>query len=223
MLFARTCVLFSLNCSLCESINIIRDMNIYLFYSLRTMPELNWSISREDTPPRDLDKKQFRGSQSTSRLLPEQETVKHVTRHATTSQLPSYQRSNSTDSSSSGDSQTKRRKNFEAFVMTGDRMINLAKTPANVDFQSKYYKPDAHTAVKSLGDQFKDKTETSQDDFSDVQPLVNSSLPSSPVEDNSRSEHNHTYKQNVCTYFNLKFLYPYLGQGSVATPPPSYQ
>ena len=199
MLFPRTCVLFSLNCSLCESINIIRDMNIYLFYSLRTMPELNWSISREDTPPRDLDKKQFRGSQSTSRLLPEQETVKHVTRHATTSQLPSYQRSNSTDSSSSGDSQTKRRKNFEAFVMTGDRMINLAKTPANVDFQSKYYKPDAHTAVKSLGDQFKDKTETAQDDFSDVQPLVNSSLPSSPVEDNSRSEHNNTYKQNVCT------------------------
>ena len=26
--------------------------------------------------------------------------------------------------------------------MTGDRMINLAKTPANTDFQSKYYKPN---------------------------------------------------------------------------------
>ena len=31
------------------------------------------------------------------------------------------------------------KKNFEAFVMTGDRMINLAKTPANNEFKSKYY------------------------------------------------------------------------------------
>ena len=31
-------------------------------------------------------------------------------------------------------------KKFEAFVMTGDRMINLAKTPANHDFKSKFNK-----------------------------------------------------------------------------------
>ena len=34
-----------------------------------------------------------------------------------------------------------KKKRFEAFVMTGDRMINLAKTPGNNDFRSKYYKP----------------------------------------------------------------------------------
>ena len=39
------------------------------------------------------------------------------------------------------ESQIARKKRYEAFVMTGDRMINLAKTPANNDFRSKYYKP----------------------------------------------------------------------------------
>ena len=34
-----------------------------------------------------------------------------------------------------------KKKRFEAFVMTGDRMINLAKTPGNNEFKSKYYKP----------------------------------------------------------------------------------
>ena len=38
--------------------------------------------------------------------------------------------------------------------MTGDRMINLAKTPANLDFQSKYYKPNSGAAVKSLDSKF---------------------------------------------------------------------
>ena len=33
-----------------------------------------------------------------------------------------------------------KKKHFEAFVMTGDRMINLAKTPANNEFKSKYHK-----------------------------------------------------------------------------------
>ena len=32
--------------------------------------------------------------------------------------------------------------------MTGDRMINLAKTPANSEFQSKYYKPHTTTATQ---------------------------------------------------------------------------
>ena len=40
------------------------------------------------------------------------------------------------------ESQSARRKSYEAFVMTGDRMINLAKTPANNDFRSKHHKHD---------------------------------------------------------------------------------
>merc|ERR1719370_2173087 len=40
-------------------------------------------------------------------------------------------------------------KNFEAFVMTGDRMINLAKTPANADWKSKYQKPSTITTTTS--------------------------------------------------------------------------
>ena len=52
-------------------------------------------------------------------------------------------------------------------------MINLAKTPANIDFQSKYYKPQTSAAVKSLDSKFEDK---------------NNSLPSSPTKDSSQSE-----------------------------------
>ena len=46
--------------------------------------------------------------------------------------------------------------------MTGDRMINLAKTPGNIDFQSKYYKPDTSStaAVKSLENRFESVSET---------------------------------------------------------------
>merc|ERR1719234_1581975 len=54
--------------------------------------------------------------------------------------------SNDSDSSEGGG---KRRKNFEAFVMTGDRMINLAKTPANADWKSKYQKPSTITSTTS--------------------------------------------------------------------------
>ena len=38
--------------------------------------------------------------------------------------------------------------------MTGDRMINLARTPANVDFQSKYYRPVGGAAARGLAGQF---------------------------------------------------------------------
>ena len=34
--------------------------------------------------------------------------------------------------------------------MTGDRMINLARTPANTDFRSKYYKPNT-TNIPEVG------------------------------------------------------------------------
>ena len=81
-----------------------------------------------------------------------------------TSQLPSYQSSSTdSDTSSNGESHSRRRKNFEAFVMTGDRMINLAKTPANLDFQSKYYKPSGGAAVKSLDCTFADEKTGEED------------------------------------------------------------
>ena len=119
-------------------------------------------------------------SQTSSRQLP---------RHST-SQLPSYQGS-STDSdtsSSSGETQARRRKNFEAFVMTGDRMINLAKTPANLDFQSKYYKPSGGAAVKSLDCKFADEATGEEEGAA--------SLPTSPAEDSSQTGTNNQ-RQNV--------------------------
>ena len=45
------------------------------------------------------------------------------------------------DLTDTSESQSAKKKKFEAFMMTGDRMINLAKTPANNDFRSKYHKP----------------------------------------------------------------------------------
>ena len=204
---------------------------------IRNIPELNWSISREETPPRPSPReddsprserdetsgprpvktvsgiptssKHFRGSHSTSRL-PDASVVEPVrkTRHST-SQLPSYQHSSTdSDTSSSGEGQAKRRRNFEAFVMTGDRMINLAKTPANIDFQSKYYKPPTSAAVKSLDTKFED-SDPSQDDTDDavdgVKPIRND--PNSPVASSSHSERKSHQRQNVsfhiCAYAAL--------------------
>ena len=123
-------------------------------------------------------------SQTSGRQLP---------RHST-SQLPTYQGS-STDSdtsSSSGETQARRRKNFEAFVMTGDRMINLAKTPANLDFQSKYYKPSGGAAVKSLDSKFCDEKTGEEEEGAASQVTDQvieqvSSLPTSPAEDSSQT------------------------------------
>ena len=44
------------------------------------------------------------------------------------------------DGNDNSESQSAKKKKFEAFMMTGDRMINLAKTPANNDFRPKYCK-----------------------------------------------------------------------------------
>ena len=44
------------------------------------------------------------------------------------------------------ESLSERKKKYEAFMMTGDRMISLAKTPANKDFKSKHPK----TAIDSV-------------------------------------------------------------------------
>ncbi len=41
------------------------------------------------------------------------------------------------------------KRRFEAFVMTGDRMIQLAKTPANQDFKSKYTKSVSDSCISS--------------------------------------------------------------------------
>ena len=55
--------------------------------------------------------------------------------------------------------------------MTGDRMINLAKTPGNLDFQSKYYKPNSGAPPSLLASAV-------------------SSLPSSPPEESSQEATN---------------------------------
>ena len=200
----------------------------------RTIPELNWSLSREDSPHKQssrgetdggektqqMPSKKFAASKSTSGLpdrksglylsdvvavqllndssLDESQTSSRQLPRHSTSQLPSYQGS-STDSdtsSSSGETQARRRKNFEAFVMTGDRMINLAKTPANLDFQSKYYKPSGGAAVKSLDCKFADE-ETGEEEgaASQVTSQV-TSLPTSPAEDSSQTGTNNQ-RQNV--------------------------
>jgi len=164
------------------------------------VPQLSWSLSREDTPsrPKDLEplipsgnpsserrssedpllerrpsmssdssscSPAFRTSQSTS-VLPDPISSSGDSNHRTTqsaSRLPflplhndgsTSSGSNDSDSSEGGG---KRRKNFEAFVMTGDRMINLAKTPANADWKSKYQKPSStagSTAARGLDSAF---------------------------------------------------------------------
>ena len=76
--------------------------------------------------------------------------------------------------------------------MTGDRMINLAKTPANLDFQSKYYKPSGGAAVKSLDCKFADE-KSGEEEGADGQVA---SLPTSPAEDSSQTGANNQ-RQNV--------------------------
>ena len=86
--------------------------------------------------------------------------------------------------------------------MTGDRMINLAKTPANIDFQSKYYKPSTSAAVKALDTKFED-SDPSQDDTDDavdgVKPITND--PPSSVANTSHSERKSHQRQNVRQFF----------------------
>ena len=75
--------------------------------------------------------------------------------------------------------------------MTGDRMINLAKTPANIDFQSKYYKPHTGAAVKSLDAKFSGAED----------PEAGGSAPNSPSESSSHLEKNaSSQRQNVSIY-----------------------
>ena len=52
-----------------------------------------------------------------------------------------YTNNEGDENEETSESKMARKRSYEAFVMTGDRMINLAKTPANNDFRSKYYKP----------------------------------------------------------------------------------
>ena len=85
-------------------------------------------------------------------------------------------------------------------------MINLAKTPANIDFHSKYYKPSTSAAVKSLDTKFED-SDPSQDDTDDavdgVKPIR--SEPTSPVESSSHSERKSNQRQNVRKTFKKNF------------------
>lgn len=163
---------------------------------VRTIPELNWSIAKEEQPPKNQSPikhsdTNIRGSQSTSRLPDPQgdgDCSPLVPRPThSTSRLPflplkeggSSGSSTDSDSSAGEKERGRRKKNFEAFVMTGDRMINLAKTPANIDFQSKYYKQHPHTA-RTLDQAFESIEAT---------PASNS-LPASPVEGSSHNEPN---------------------------------
>ena len=68
-----------------------------------------------------------------------------------------------------------RKKSFEAFVMTGDRMINLAKTPANNEFKSSYQKTSE--PIPLLDDEC-------------------ASVPSSPPQVNSTSEYRLAHESN---------------------------
>ena len=81
--------------------------------------------------------------------------------------------------------------------MTGDRMINLAKTPANIDFQSKYYKPHSGAAVKSLDAKFSGAED----------PEAGGSAPNSPSESSSHLEKNaSSQRQNVSIYTHYLYL-----------------
>ena len=80
--------------------------------------------------------------------------------------------------------------------MTGDRMINLAKTPANLDFQSKYYKPNSGAAVKSLDSKF--DSEMSGEE---------SSVPDVPEESSQEAASNQ--RQNVSLFSGLELGHDY--------------
>jgi len=177
---------------------------------VRTIPELNWSISKEEQPPKNSysqsptrhSDNNFRASQSTSRLPDPQgdgdcSPLIHRPSHST-SRLPflplkeggsSGSSSTDSDGSITGDKERgRRKKNFEAFVMTGDRMINLAKTPANIDFQSKYYKPQTQNNATPLTDRTA-RTLDPAFESSEAAPSSNS-LPASPTEGSSHNDSN---------------------------------
>jgi len=164
---------------------------------VRNIPELNWSIAKEEQSNKNISSdgrvsdRNIRGSQSTSRLpdpLTEGDCSPQAPRtNNSTSRLPflplkeggSSGSSTDSDGSSGDKDRGRRKKNFEAFVMTGDRMINLAKTPANVDFQSKYYKqPLTDRTARPLDTTF-ESLET---------PPAPPSLPASPVEGSSQND-----------------------------------
>jgi len=174
---------------------------------VRTIPELNWSIAKEEqnskhcyseNSNRNSDNN-IRGSQSTSRLPDPQgdgdcSPLAHRPTNST-SRLPflplaeggSSGSSTDSDGSSGEKERGRRKKNFEAFVMTGDRMINLAKTPANVDFQSKYYKQ--HNIPLSDRTDRAARTLDTAFESTEAAPSSNS-LPASPVEGSSHNDSN---------------------------------
>ena len=72
---------------------------------------------------------------------------------------------------------------FQAFVMTGDRMINLAKTPANADFQSRHTRQTVTSS--NLTERLHKAMHEEEEEKVDTKTLVKqvtTSLPSSPKE-----------------------------------------
>jgi len=146
---------------------------------VRSIPAPNWSIAR--------DEKIARSSQSVSKLpdpAPE-EPYSPISQRSThsTSRLPFVQRGNSDSSSGEPEEVGRRRKTFEAFVMTGDRMINLAKTPANADFQSRHTRQTVTSS--NLTERLNKAMQEEEEEKVDTKTLVKqatTSLPSSPKE-----------------------------------------
>lgn len=98
----------------------------------------NGGVRRPSPPKTSLPTVGF--SFSPERMTPERGWVGENPRRASTSNLlPNHQ-----------NGEVAKRKKFEAFMMTGDRMINLAKTPANSEFKSKYQKSVSESHMKTL-------------------------------------------------------------------------
>ena len=85
--------------------------------------------------------------------------------------------------------------------MTGDRMINLAKTPANVDFQSKYYKQ--HNIPLSDRTDRAARTLDTAFESTEAAPSSNS-LPASPVEGSSHNDSNLANQRKPVSIFRLR-------------------
>ena len=75
--------------------------------------------------------------------------------------------------------------------MTGDRMINLAKTPGNIDFQSKYYR----RAESTPHDGSFEATNSSA-----------TSAPASPTEESSHKESSTNQRQNVRSFSRIDLI-----------------
>ena len=83
--------------------------------------------------------------------------------------------------------------------MTGNRMTNLAKTPVNLDFQSKYYKPNSRATAKSVNCKFDSERSGGEEE----EASAVSSLPSSPPEESSQEANKTNNERQYVSLFCL--------------------